>query len=1094
MVACQRLALPLRLVVLAAALAGRAAAWTVWAGPTSSGRPDLTNATTAMRSAYRFSHKRPLLRYAISPDFCAALHPLLIEEKSWTAWLSSRATNFTTCERIHAIVRDAFDVWSAANPALHFVDVSRRCEAERLWRPIPDERCAESQRCVDLEMANVTNWLDGFTALEQLPNPATWLCSHRTCFECDRAEVIVGGFTQKNRRLGDQHAAARVQRNQTSGMRPVSPSGAPALGKTLFRAFLEFNVDDKFKNLDFDPNGQGNATLDNCWRVDNGVCDYVVSLGFGAHANEMKDAIMIYFWVFFALLLCACFCIFLSLLQRLAANLLTGWDVDQDGKLEMQEILYVLDEFCGEVCFECKCPSVHQKKMSPLSGCLSVLETISQASVLLPLAIFVLLFSLALLFMDAVMPCFYCRDLRASAIHEVGHLLSLDHATGEDGTVPLVYDPGIATPAPPPPSSDAEGGGGGGGGGGHNWTSFFAYPRCDDPMDGVLIDPVATELLNPPPPPLPPPSAPPPPLSPGETIAPPPGAPPALPPNASVSEIVAWWAALEAANIPPPPNASARAETPEQSHLGRMGSLLDLNSSVMLPFGSTGLERPGAGAPRRCLDVDDLNGVQFLYPDCGLPRLPAPTCEYVLEYEYVGQRLVESWTKLMFLPIVLLVGFKLFAIGFLFFEDVLATWRVRQQAKRLLEEAEEAEEAERWQEEDWPAPESLAPGGGGGGGVRHGCEGLVVAVWLRRARDAWQQKGQRAVMNAVRSVVTLTKPGWRLRMVEARRPGWVSRLRLRSESHEYLQVGCVAPGRSRRGRRAGSYRGPSPRPWSGRGARGASRSSRAHRRRGGGAEPRLEKYRSRAGSVHGGCTGARRATGHPVAWWLVRTVGMITPQFFRDTLHSSYLRQVKRDDDDDGHRNAGVLLRPIPEVLGDGVGNVGAVMPSAPCDATGSRVLPLPALPRQLVGARQLLIVPFALALVIEELERAAQRVKALRRAVVARLVRMHAACETTVRILDFLLGCPPPDLQHLVPLFGLGAPQHARHSAVALEHEARIRLGPAQPVAQHCQHAVSRIIEALLRGDDDRFGELVHGADRGTHHSSRRVRCGTHR
>ena len=37
------------------------------------------------------------------------------------------------------------------------------------------------------------------------------------------------------------------------------------------------------------------------------------------------------------------------MLQRLAANLLTGWDVDKDGKLDVREIIYVLDEFCGEV-------------------------------------------------------------------------------------------------------------------------------------------------------------------------------------------------------------------------------------------------------------------------------------------------------------------------------------------------------------------------------------------------------------------------------------------------------------------------------------------------------------------------------------------------------------------------------------------------------------------------------------------------------------------------------------------------------------------------------------------------------------------------
>ena len=43
-------------------------------------------------------------------------------------------------------------------------------------------------------------------------------------------------------------------------------------------------------------------------------------------------------------------------------------DADKDGKLELQEIVYVLDEFCGEICFECRCPQVHQKKMTPLPG------------------------------------------------------------------------------------------------------------------------------------------------------------------------------------------------------------------------------------------------------------------------------------------------------------------------------------------------------------------------------------------------------------------------------------------------------------------------------------------------------------------------------------------------------------------------------------------------------------------------------------------------------------------------------------------------------------------------------------------------------
>ena len=79
------------------------------------------------------------------------------------------------------------------------------------------------------------------------------------------------------------------------------------------------------------------------------------------------------------------------------------------GKLELQEILYVLDEFCGEVCFECRCPSVHQKKMTTLSGAISVIETISQTAVVIPLFIFAFLIGLCVLYMDAIIPCYHCR-------------------------------------------------------------------------------------------------------------------------------------------------------------------------------------------------------------------------------------------------------------------------------------------------------------------------------------------------------------------------------------------------------------------------------------------------------------------------------------------------------------------------------------------------------------------------------------------------------------------------------------------------------------------------------------------------------------
>ena len=53
---------------------------------------------------------------------------------------------------------------------------------------------------------------------------------------------------------------------------------------------------------------------------------------------------------------------------------------------------------------------------------------------------------------------------------------------------------------------------------------------------------------------------------------------------------------------------------------------MDLNASAMIEFGSQGFVRPAAGVLRRCLALDDLHGVNFLYPWCGSP-LVTPSCE-----------------------------------------------------------------------------------------------------------------------------------------------------------------------------------------------------------------------------------------------------------------------------------------------------------------------------------------------------------------------------------------------------------------------------------------------------------------------------------
>ena len=57
----------LRLLLLC--LAGReACGWVVFAGGDASSMPDLTNVTTAMESAYRFSARRPFLKWALAPE------------------------------------------------------------------------------------------------------------------------------------------------------------------------------------------------------------------------------------------------------------------------------------------------------------------------------------------------------------------------------------------------------------------------------------------------------------------------------------------------------------------------------------------------------------------------------------------------------------------------------------------------------------------------------------------------------------------------------------------------------------------------------------------------------------------------------------------------------------------------------------------------------------------------------------------------------------------------------------------------------------------------------------------------------------------
>lgn len=192
-------------------------------------------------------------------------------------------------------------------------------------------------------------------------------------------------------------------------------------------------------------------------------------------------------------------------------------------------------------------------------------------------------------------PCFSCRDFKAVAIHEVGHLLSLDHISNPVNAIPLAVLALDALPPPPPMHLTRQ-------------------------------------------------------------------------TNYTMSEVPPYHTLRPSVNCRDPLSSVRTSEPWEYTAINVSGS-----ASVMVAFGSTGLERPSAGKLRRCLDQSDLDGVNFLYASCGTP-LVAPGCAYD-RGTAAGLKLSEEWFKLFLLPTIFLVALKVVAHSLLIVEDVVATWQ-----------------------------------------------------------------------------------------------------------------------------------------------------------------------------------------------------------------------------------------------------------------------------------------------------------------------------------------------------------------------------------------------------------------------------------
>jgi len=512
-----------------------------------------SNVTVARYSA------RPAIRWAVAPDFYELLLPRLGVESGFPL---SSSSYYTSRERVHAALAQAFDVWQANSPSLRFVDVTERCTAERLWLPVQDRQCYSSPWCVNYEATGPLgdNWEDGETDLDALSE-----CTFATCLECERADIVVGGFYQHNRGLAD-HVEARVAQRVLSQMPPLGFSGAPLEGQTLSGAgatsggavsggsggFLQFNLDNKTSF-----NASGTPSLQaKCWRLDSDMCGWL-----GVLDPDPYTAAAAVFGLSWAICLIVFLYGLMTLIQRLAANLLQGWDMDADGKLEIQEVIYVLDEFCGDICFECRCPTVHSKEMSPLSGILGVLETLTTFALLPTVLTITLLIGLPLAFFSHLVPCWSCNDLRAAAVHEIGHLLGLGHA---------------------------------------------------DMAGGVAL-------------------------------------------NASVTQ-----------------NCTSMASglLPHTSYVSLMSTIGLLTDSEL--------------APRRCLTLDDLEGLSFLYPSCAGEMLKAAACPVHFGDQATWLRLLESFFWIAWPVILAVCGIKIFSVVVLWVLDALANRRLKGISKKII--------------------------------------------------------------------------------------------------------------------------------------------------------------------------------------------------------------------------------------------------------------------------------------------------------------------------------------------------------------------------------------------------------------------------
>jgi hypothetical protein len=188
-----------------------------------------------------------------------------------------RFYEFVTCDVLKDVVVSAFRTWSANNRNIYFTDVTAICDERDLWVETGRARCTSS-----------------------------------TCRYCPLAEVVVTLFES----TPEDHTGARVQPEAVAS-KPLGTNLETSAGGSF-----------EFVNLEFGTNL--------CWYVDATFCSFF----HGLEQDGMPVVAIVSIVLSLCFLVSAAITLYglWKLLRIFLYTMLSTWDTDQDGIIEMWEI------------------------------------------------------------------------------------------------------------------------------------------------------------------------------------------------------------------------------------------------------------------------------------------------------------------------------------------------------------------------------------------------------------------------------------------------------------------------------------------------------------------------------------------------------------------------------------------------------------------------------------------------------------------------------------------------------------------------------------------------------------------------------------